>query len=119
MQPAFPEVYVDAILQLQFFLLVVPADGAKHAGRLPRPDRDLFLEKAIPGQVSPQRSPKRHKRSARHGAPENIPVGGGGEHGGDPKAIRLLVGAGGDYVSCSPFRVPVARLAVAQALLEN
>ncbi|MEE2767687.1 MAG: putative PEP-binding protein [Actinomycetota bacterium] len=48
-----------------------------------------------------------------------LQVGVCGEHGGDPKSIRLLVGAGVDYVSCSPFRVPVARLAVAQALLEN
>jgi pyruvate,orthophosphate dikinase len=40
-----------------------------------------------------------------------------GEHGGDPTSLHLLVAAGLDYVSCSPFRVPVARLAVAQALI--
>ena len=40
-----------------------------------------------------------------------------GEHGGDPDSIRFFVKAGLDYVSCSPFRVPVARLAVAQAQL--
>jgi pyruvate,orthophosphate dikinase len=39
-----------------------------------------------------------------------------GEHGGDPRSIALFVDAGLDYVSCSPFRVPVARLAAAQAL---
>ena len=41
-----------------------------------------------------------------------------GEHGGDPESIALLVAAGVDHVSCSPFRVPVARLAVAQALID-
>ena len=39
-----------------------------------------------------------------------------GEHGGDPESIRLFCELGLDYVSCSPFRVPVARLAAAQAL---
>ncbi len=39
-----------------------------------------------------------------------------GEHGGDPASIALFVDAGLDYVSCSPYRVPVARLAAAQAL---
>lgn len=47
-----------------------------------------------------------------------LPMGVCGEHGGDPTSIRYLVAAGVDYVSCSPFRVPVARLAVAQALLD-
>jgi pyruvate,orthophosphate dikinase len=40
-----------------------------------------------------------------------------GEHGGDPDSIRFCHDAGLDYVSCSPFRVPVARLAAAQAAL--
>jgi pyruvate,orthophosphate dikinase len=38
-----------------------------------------------------------------------------GEHGGDPRSIRFFHAAGLDYVSCSPFRVPVARVAAAQA----
>jgi pyruvate,orthophosphate dikinase len=38
-----------------------------------------------------------------------------GEHGGDPDSIRFCHEVGLDYVSCSPFRVPVARLAAAQA----
>jgi pyruvate,orthophosphate dikinase len=42
-----------------------------------------------------------------------------GEHGGDPDSIRFCHEAGLDYVSCSPFRVPVARLAAAQAALSN
>ena len=42
-----------------------------------------------------------------------------GEHGGDPASIRFFHAAGVDYVSCSPFRVPVARVAAAQAALHT
>ncbi len=42
-----------------------------------------------------------------------------GEHGGDPSSIRFFHDVGLDYVSCSPFRVPIARLAAAQAVLEE
>jgi pyruvate,orthophosphate dikinase len=40
-----------------------------------------------------------------------------GEHGGDPSSIAFCAEVGLDYVSCSPYRVPVARLAAAQAAL--
>ncbi|MDI6902018.1 MAG: pyruvate, phosphate dikinase [Anaerosomatales bacterium] len=40
-----------------------------------------------------------------------------GEHGGDPESVKVFYGIGLDYVSCSPFRVPLARLAAAQAAL--
>jgi pyruvate,orthophosphate dikinase len=40
-----------------------------------------------------------------------------GEHGGDPESITLFYEAGLDYVSCSPYRVPIARLAAAQAIV--
>ena len=40
-----------------------------------------------------------------------------GEHGGDPSSIHFCESVGLDYVSCSPYRVPVARLAAAQAAL--
>jgi pyruvate,orthophosphate dikinase len=46
-----------------------------------------------------------------------LKVGVCGEHGGEPASIDLFYDAGLDYVSCSPFRVPVARLAAAQAVL--
>jgi pyruvate,orthophosphate dikinase len=46
---------------------------------------------------------------------EKIKLGVCGEHGGDPESIRFFKKAGLDYVSCSPFRVPIARLAAAQA----
>jgi pyruvate,orthophosphate dikinase len=42
-----------------------------------------------------------------------------GEHGGDPASIRFFEEIGLDYVSCSPFRVPVARVAAAQAAIES
>ena len=42
-----------------------------------------------------------------------------GEHGGEPTSIGLFYDAGLDYVSCSPYRVPVARLAAAQAVLAS
>jgi pyruvate,orthophosphate dikinase len=47
----------------------------------------------------------------------DIHLGICGEHGGDPESIATFAQAGLDYVSCSPFRVPIARLAAAQAVL--
>ena len=47
----------------------------------------------------------------------DIELGICGEHGGDPESIHKCERIGLDYVSCSPFRVPVARLAAAQAVL--
>ncbi len=51
------------------------------------------------------------------GAREKLKLGICGEHGGDPSSIAFFRSAGLDYVSCSPFRVPIARLAAAQASL--
>ncbi|MEZ6113447.1 MAG: pyruvate, phosphate dikinase [Pirellulaceae bacterium] len=50
---------------------------------------------------------------------DELKVGICGEHGGDPASIDFCHRAGLDYVSCSPFRVPIARLAAAQAALRN
>ncbi|HEY1634504.1 MAG TPA: pyruvate, phosphate dikinase [Acidimicrobiales bacterium] len=47
----------------------------------------------------------------------DLKVGVCGEHGGDPESIVVFARAGVDYVSCSPYRVPIARLAAAQAVL--
>ena len=52
-------------------------------------------------------------RKARPG----IKLGICGEHGGDPASVAFCDKAGLDYVSCSPFRAPIARLAAAQAAL--
>ena len=50
---------------------------------------------------------------------KNIKLGICGEHGGDPKSINFCAKTGLDYVSCSPYRVPVAKLAAAQAQLKK
>ena len=60
--------------------------------------------------------------AARHRAASGVEqpdlkMNGCGEHGGDPQSIALFVELGLDYVSFSPFRVPIARLAVAQAIV--
>jgi pyruvate,orthophosphate dikinase len=52
-----------------------------------------------------------------HATRPGLKTGVCGEHGGDPESIGTFYAAGVDYVSCSPFRVPVARLAAAQAVL--
>ena len=49
----------------------------------------------------------------------DIHLGICGEHGGDPTSVEFCHGAGLDYVSCSPFRVPIARLAAAQAAIKD
>ncbi len=49
----------------------------------------------------------------------DIKLGICGEHGGDPDSVKFCHRIGLNYVSCSPFRVPVARLAAAQAALED
>ena len=49
----------------------------------------------------------------------DIKLGICGEHGGDPASIEFCHRVGLNYVSCSPFRVPIARLAAAQAAIKN
>ncbi|XP_026438194.1 pyruvate, phosphate dikinase 2-like [Papaver somniferum] len=51
------------------------------------------------------------------GAKPSLKVGICGEHGGDPTSVAFFAEAGLDYVSCSPFRVPIARLAAAQVIV--
>jgi pyruvate,orthophosphate dikinase len=57
----------------------------------------------------------RASRTAKHG--QHLKIGICGEHGGDPDSVVFCHAIGMDYVSCSPFRVPIARLAAAQAAL--
>jgi pyruvate,orthophosphate dikinase len=57
-------------------------------------------------------------RKGRQARPK-LKIGVCGEHGGDPASIRFFHEAGLDYVSCSPYRVPIARLAAAQAQLDR
>lgn len=48
----------------------------------------------------------------------DLKVGIGDEHGGEPSSIEFCYDTGMDYVSCSPFRVPIARLVSAQAAIK-
>ena len=50
---------------------------------------------------------------------DNIKLGICGEHGGDPSSVEFCHSIGLNYVSCSPFRVPIARLAAAQAAIKS
>ena len=61
---------------------------------------------------------ERAAADARAAVPE-LKLGVCGEHGGDPESIQLFTEAGLDYVSCSPYRVPIARLAAAQAIVRS
>jgi pyruvate,orthophosphate dikinase len=49
----------------------------------------------------------------------DLKVGICGEHGGDPASIEFFASTGLDYVSCSPYRLPIARLAAAQAAIKT
>ena len=51
------------------------------------------------------------------GVKPDLKLGICGEHGGDPASIQFCESVGLDYVSCSPYRVPIARLAAAQAAI--
>jgi len=77
-------------------------------------DRDPFASLDIPGVGRLVEIASDLGRTAKPG----LKLGVCGEHGGDPASIRFFNSVGLNYVSCSPYRVPVARLAAAQAVLE-
>jgi pyruvate,orthophosphate dikinase len=82
-------------------------------------------QKVWPADPFAQLDPKRVGRLMKIGTAEGretrpkLKVGICGEHGGDPSSIEVCAEAGLDYVSCSPYRVPIARLAAAQASLKK
>jgi pyruvate,orthophosphate dikinase len=76
-------------------------------------DQDPFVSLDVDGVGELVRMAAEKGRSTRPG----IKLGICGEHGGDPASIRFCEEVGLDYVSCSPFRVPIARLAAAQAAI--
>jgi pyruvate,orthophosphate dikinase len=82
------------------------------AGILPK---DPFQSIDIPGVGALVEMAKERGRKTRPG----IKLGICGEHGGDPASIQFFGKVGLDYVSCSPFRVPIARLAAAQSALSK
>ena len=76
-------------------------------------ERDPFVTIDVDGVGELVRQAAEKGRKAR----PDIKLGVCGEHGGDPESIRFFEQTGLDYVSCSPFRVPIARLAAAQAAI--
>jgi pyruvate,orthophosphate dikinase len=82
-------------------------------------------QKIWPADPFAQLDPKRVGRLLKLGTTEgrsaraNLKVGICGEHGGDPSSIEICAEAGLNYVSCSPYRVPIARLAAAQAAVKK
>jgi pyruvate,orthophosphate dikinase len=78
-------------------------------------DRSPFETIDIEGVGELVRIAVERGRSANH----ELRLGICGEHGGDPQSIAFFHGAGLDYVSCSPFRVPIARVAAARAAIEH
>jgi pyruvate,orthophosphate dikinase len=77
--------------------------------------RDPFVSIDVDGVGELIRIAAQRGRSTR----EKLKIGICGEHGGDPASIQFCHDSGLDYVSCSPFRVPIARLAAAQAALRT
>ena len=78
-------------------------------------ERDPFVSIDVEGVGELVRIGVERGRSVR----PDIKLGICGEHGGDPASIHFCHEAGLDYVSCSPFRVPIARLAAAQAVIKG
>ena len=72
-------------------------------------------------QLDPKRVGRLLKLATKEGREtrEKLKVGICGEHGGDPSSIEICADAGLNYVSCSPYRVPIARLAAAQAAVKK
>lgn len=83
-------------------------------------DKDIFQKD--PFQVLDQKGVgflvEHAVKNGRKANPK-LHVGICGEHGGEPSTVKYLYGVGLDYVSCSPYRVPIAKLAAAQASIEN
>ncbi|MBV8684185.1 MAG: pyruvate, phosphate dikinase [Caulobacteraceae bacterium] len=76
-------------------------------------EKDPFVSIDVEGVGALVRMGSERARGAR----ADVKLGICGEHGGDPASIAFFEGVGLDYVSCSPYRVPIARLAAAQAAL--
>jgi pyruvate,orthophosphate dikinase len=78
-------------------------------------ERDPFVSIDVDGVGELVRIATERGRATR----PDIKLGICGEHGGDPDSVRFCASIGLDYVSCSPYRVPIARLAAAQAAIDK
>ncbi len=83
-------------------------------------EKDPFqnIDEAGVGQLIEMSATIGKETAAKTGL-EKFKAGVCGEHGGDPQSVRFFSRIGLDYVSCSPFRVPLARLAAAQSVIEE
>ena len=93
-------------------------DAARFIGpyqRLGIFEQDPFVTLDVSGVGELVRLAAKRGRAARPG----LKLGICGEHGGDPASIAFCHAVNLDYVSCSPYRVPIARLAAAQAALSS
>jgi len=77
--------------------------------------QDPFISLDLEGVGELVRIAAERGRATRPG----LKLGICGEHGGDPASIQFCQAVGLDYISCSPYRVPIARLAAAQAALSK
>ena len=78
--------------------------------------RSLYCGEAAQKTFSGKRPKGRGFKPSKH---LYLMIGICGEHGGEPRLIEFCHKAGMNYVSCSPFRVPIARLAAAQAVIKE
>ncbi len=92
---------VNEIIQTYIDLKIIPADPFK------------TLDQAGVGQLVRTGVERGRATNAK------LKVGVCGEHGGDPASVEFFYNTGMNYVSCSPFRVPVARLSAAQSAIKN
>ena len=91
-------------------------------GELPCPYAELEIFKRDPFASLDQKGVGRLMEMTRDLGRKTRPgikLGICGEHGGEPASVKFCHRLGLDYVSCSPFRIPIARLAAAQAALEG
>ena len=120
----------DEIAQLADFFSFGTNDLTQMAFGYSRDDAGKFLGEYVskeilekdPFQVLDQRGVGKLVQMGTNlgrGAKNNLKVGICGEHGGEPTSVEFCYNTGLDYVSCSPFRVPIARLASAQAAIKN
>ncbi len=101
----------------QMTLGVSRDDAGKFLGLYLR-ERDLAGRPVRDPRPGGRRAARRDGYRARPQHAAELKVGICGEQGGDPETVKFCHRAGMNYVSCSPFRLPVARLAAAQAAIE-
>ena len=82
--------------------------------------KSVKAQKCKRAKAQDRRAAKAQKSKSAKAQKSKIKLGICGEHGGDPESIRFCQNIGLNYVSCSPYRVPIARLAAAQSwLIQN